>query len=99
MLPPPRLLKIFVTHLGLHEVIVAAPSQRAAIEAWAAPANLFSRGRAWDTHGRGVYAIALEHPGRVFARPLGSDKAFKLVSADHQMKRAAAPENDGPSES
>lgn len=78
----PRLLKIFVTQIGLHETIVAATSQRAAIAAWDVAENVFARGRAYDTRERGVYAIALEHPGQVFARPAGSGKPFKPVSGE-----------------
>lgn len=73
-------LKIYVTQIGLHETIVAVASQRAAIEALGIEANAFARGHAHDVRDReGAYAIALEQPGRVFARPAGSDKPFKPV--------------------
>lgn len=94
MMPPPRLLKIFVTQIGLHETIVATTSQRAALKAWGADRDLFGRGRAFNTLERGAYEVALENPGQVFARPAGSDKPFKPVS-EAQNQRAATREDDG----
>lgn len=86
-------LKVYVTRIGLHETIVAAPSQRAALEAWGAEQDLFSKGKAWDTRDPDTCAAALPHPGVVLARPLGSDKPYKPVST--RSKRAAT-EGDGP---
>ncbi|HRO02414.1 MAG TPA: hypothetical protein PLS69_02265, partial [Terricaulis sp.] len=80
MAAPRTPLKVFVTQIGLHEVIVAAPSQRAALEAWGATRNLFATGRAYDTRDPGVCAVALAEPGRVFARPMGGDKPFCAVA-------------------
>jgi len=88
-------LKVFVTQIGLHEVIVAAPSQRAALEAWGATRNLFATGRAYDTRDPEVCAAALAAPGQVFARPHGSGKPFRAVAAN---EKAAAQEGDGLSD-
>lgn len=74
-------LKVFVTHIGLHETIVAAVSQRAALDAWGATQDLFSKGKAWDTRDPDTCAAALSQPGVVLARPIGTEKAFKPVGA------------------
>lgn len=86
-------LKVFVTYIGVHEVIVAAVSQAAALEAWGATRNLFLTGRAHDTRDRDVCAVALAQPGQVFARPRGSTKPFKPIN-----DKAAAREGDGLSD-
>lgn len=83
-------LKVYVTHIGVHEVIVAAVSQRDALAAWGIERNLFSSGRAYDTRDKDVCAVALASPGQVFARPRGSDKPFKPIN-----DKAAAREGDG----
>lgn len=85
-------LKVFVTQIGLHEVIVAASSQRAALAAWGVARNLFATGRAHDTRDPDVCAVALAAPGQVFARPHGSGKPFRAVNAND---KAAAREGDG----
>jgi len=74
-------LKVFVTQIGLHETIVAAPSQRVALEAWGASQDWFSKGKAWDTRDPDTCAAALSQPGVVLARPLGTNKPFKPVGA------------------
>ena len=37
-------LKVFRTPIGFHDAYVAAPSQKAALEAWGAEGNLFAQG-------------------------------------------------------
>ena len=41
-----RALKVYRTPIGFHDAYVAAPSQKAALAAWGADANLFARGSA-----------------------------------------------------
>jgi hypothetical protein len=94
-------LKVYVTRIGFHETIVAAPSQRAALAAWGVTRNLFSNGRAHDTRDAEMCRLALSLPGQVFARPAGSGKPFKLVTANDagaQSERAATLLDDGPPE-
>ena len=86
-------LKVFVMHVGMHEVIVAATSQRAALEAWGVTRNLFATGRAYDTRDKDACKAALAVPGQVLARPRGSDKPFRPVN-----DKAAAREGDGLSD-
>jgi hypothetical protein len=92
-------LKVYVTQIGFHETIVAAYSQRAALAAWGVTRNLFASGRAHDTRDDEICRIALALPGQVFARPAGSGKPFRPVSANDpgpQNERAAIHEDDGP---
>jgi predicted nucleic acid-binding Zn-ribbon protein len=37
-------LKVFRTPIGFHDAYVAAPSQKAALEAWGADSNIFAQG-------------------------------------------------------
>ena len=37
-------LKVYRTPIGFHDAYVAAPSQKAALQAWGSDANLFARG-------------------------------------------------------
>ena len=37
-------LKVFRTPIGFHDAYVAAPSQKAALEAWGSDSNLFAAG-------------------------------------------------------
>ena len=39
-----RALKVFRTAAGFHDAYVAAPSRKAALEAWGADVDLFARG-------------------------------------------------------
>ncbi|MET4035820.1 hypothetical protein ABIB94_007521 [Bradyrhizobium sp. JR7.2] len=50
-----RKLKTFQTSLGFYDLAVAAPSMKAALEAWGADSNLFHQGVAKETgrSGRG----------------------------------------------
>lgn len=93
---PQTPLKVFVTQIGMHDVIVAAPSQREALAAWGVARNLFATGRAYDTRDQAVCAAALAAPGQVFARPAGSTKPFRAVTGTLENERAATLEDDGP---
>ena len=67
-------LKVFRTPIGFHDAYVAAPSQKAALEAWGADSNLFARGEAEVVEaGSGPGAKeALERPGAVIRVLRGS---------------------------
>lgn len=59
-------LKVFKTPIGFHDAYVAAPSRKAALDAWGAGTDLFSAGIAElaGTDGEGAKA-ALARPGEV----------------------------------
>ena len=61
-------LKVFRTPIGFHDAYVAAPSQKAALKAWGADANLFARGAAERVTDPALMAEALAAPGKVIKR-------------------------------
>ena len=72
-----RKLKVFRTHLGFHDLIVAAPSKKAALEAWGAGPHLFSQGFAGVTDDPRLVKAALAKPGVVLKRQFGSTDEFR----------------------
>jgi hypothetical protein len=61
-----RKLKVFKTPIGFHDAYVAAPSRKAALEAWGTTTDLFSAGLAEPVTGDGEGAkAALAKPGEV----------------------------------
>jgi hypothetical protein len=47
-----RKLKVFCTAIGFHDAYVAAPSMKAALEAWGADVSLFAAGHRPQADGR-----------------------------------------------
>jgi len=72
----PRKLKTYVTSVGFFEQAVAAPSMKAALEAWGAGANLFQQGFAKETDDPSIVAATMARPGVVLKRAVGSKGAF-----------------------
>lgn len=73
----PRKLKTYRTSLGFFDQAVAAPSMKAALEAWGADSNLFHQGVATQTDDPEIVAATMEKPGVVLRRPVGSNGRFK----------------------
>src|SRR4051794_33423918 len=71
-----RKLKVFQTSLGFFDLAIAAPSMKAALEAWGADSNLFHQGAAKESHDPDVIAATMARPGVVLRRPVGTDQAF-----------------------
>lgn len=65
-------LKVYRTPIGFHDAYVAAPSQKAALEAWGADANLFARGMAEVVTDAELTTEPLARPGEVIKRLRGS---------------------------
>ena len=61
----PRKLKVFRTPIGFHDAYVAAPSQKAALEAWGADSNLFAQGVAEVVTDPDLTEAPLKRPGEV----------------------------------
>ena len=77
--PGRRRLKVFNTPAGFHNAYVAAPSRKAALEAWGAGTDLFSAGIAEEVKeptGKAAKA-ALERPGEVVREGRGGEKEEK----------------------
>jgi hypothetical protein len=72
----PRKLKTFQTSLGFYDLAIAAPSMKAALEAWGAGSNLFHQGAAKETDDPEVVTATMSKPGVVLKRPAGSNGRF-----------------------
>ena len=72
----PRKLKTYQTSLGFYDLAIAAPSMKAALEAWGAGSNLFHQGVAKESSDPEVIAATMSKPGVVLRRPVGSDAPF-----------------------
>jgi hypothetical protein len=72
-----RKLKTYQTSLGFFDQAIAAPSMKAALEAWGADSNLFHQGAAKESHDPEIIAATLAKPGVVLRRPVGTDRPFR----------------------
>jgi hypothetical protein len=71
-----RKLKTYQTSLGFFDQAIAAPSMKAALEAWGADSNLFHQGAAKESDDPDVVAATMTKPGVVLRRPVGTDRPF-----------------------
>jgi colicin import membrane protein len=72
-----RKLKVFQTSIGFYDLAIAAPSMKAALEAWGADSNLFHQGVAKESKDPDVIAATIAKPGVILRRPVGSDGSFR----------------------
>lgn len=72
-----RKLKTYQTSLGFFDQAIAAPSMKAALEAWGADSNLFHQGAAVESADPDVVAATMAKPGVVLKRPVGSTGPFR----------------------
>ena len=72
-----RKLKTYQTSLGFFDMAIAAPSMKAALEAWGSKSNLFHQGFAREVDDPDVIAATISKPGVILRRPVGSDGPFK----------------------
>src|SRR5947199_3967534 len=91
-----RKLKTYQTSLGFFDLAIAAPSMKAALEAWGANNNLFHQGFARESDDNKVIAAAMAKPGIVLRRPVGSDVAFREHAALPSAASLEAPAQRGP---
>ena len=85
----PRKLKVFRTPTGFHDAYVAAPSRKAALEAWGAEADLFARGSAEQVTDARLTAEPLARPGEVIRVSRG-DLAAQLKALGPKKKPVAS---------
>jgi colicin import membrane protein len=62
--------------VGFFDLAIAAPSMKAALEAWGSKTNLFHQGFAKETDDPAIVAATLAKPGVVLRRPVGSEGGF-----------------------
>ena len=71
-----RKLKTHQTSLGFYDLALAAPSMKAALEAWGAESNLFHQGVAKESEDPEVVAATMAIPGVILRRPVGPNGPF-----------------------
>jgi colicin import membrane protein len=72
-----RKLKTYQASVGFFDLAIAAPSMKAALEAWGSNSNLFHQGVAKESSDPDVIAAAMSKPGIILRRPVGSNGPFK----------------------
>lgn len=77
----PRKLKTYTTSIGFFDLAIAAPSMKAALEAWGSRQNLFHQGLAEETNDPDIMAATLQKPGVVLRRAVGTNAAFQENAA------------------
>lgn len=88
-------LKVFRTASGFHDAYVAAPSRKAALEAWGATTDLFSAGAAELVTDPALTKEPLANPGKVIRKVRGSTEDHVAALGDAPARKAkAAPEPD-----
>jgi hypothetical protein len=71
-----RRLKTYQTSQGFFDLAIAAPSMKAALEAWGATSNLFHQGFAREADDPRIIAAAMDSPGIVLKRAVGTRGPF-----------------------
>ncbi len=85
-------LKVFRTPIGFHDAYVAAPSMKAALEAWGSSTNLFSQGAAELVTDPKLTKAPLARPGEVVRVPRGSEgEHFKALGRTEKRARKPSP--------
>jgi hypothetical protein len=64
-------LKVYRVPVGFHDAYVAAPSQKAALEAWGSDSNLFAQGITEQVSDPELMKEALDRPGEVIKKLRG----------------------------
>lgn len=86
-------LKVYSTPIGFHDALVAAPSQKAALEAWGASTNLFTQGSAHFVTDAKLAKVPLQNPGQVVKVARGTHAEQLAALANQQRpKRKSEPE-------
>jgi hypothetical protein len=88
----PKKLKVFRTAIGFHDAYVAAPSKKAALEAWGSTRDLFASGAAERVEDPDLMRAPLAEPGVVIRRSRGglAEQLAALPADQPKGKRPAA---------
>jgi len=92
-------LKVFRTPIGFHDAYVAAPSQKAALEAWGSDHDLFARGVAERVENPELTREPLEKPGTVIRRLRGTTAEQLAALPPDAPRRRGSEKPAGPIES
>jgi colicin import membrane protein len=63
--------------MGFFDLAIAAPSMKAALEAWGSNSNLFHQGFATEADDPRIIAATMKKPGVILRRPVGSHEPFQ----------------------
>lgn len=66
---PPR-IKVFRTHIGMRDYVVATSGRKAALEAWDVSRDLFATGEAELTDDPKAIKAAMSNIGKAVAMPI-----------------------------
>ena len=95
--PRKQKLKVFRTPIGFNDAYVAAPSRKAALEAWGADANIFAQGIAEEVTDPKLTEEPLARPGEVIRRLRGShDEHVAALGKEGPKSKAKAKEAPKP---
>ena len=83
-------LKVFRTASGFHDSYVAAPSRKAALEAWGAGTDLFSAGAAELVTDPALTEEPLANPGKVIKRVRGSPEEHVAALGEAPVRKPKA---------
>ena len=89
-------LKVFRTPIGFHDAYVAAPSRKAALEAWGAEGNLFAQGIAEEVTDAKLMEEPLARPGEVIRKARGSAEEHLAAADAIPRRKAKAADGSGP---
>ncbi|MET4665654.1 hypothetical protein [Sphingomonas sp. PvP056] len=96
----PRALKVFRTPIGFHDAYVAAPTKKAALEAWGSTHDLFARGIAEIVTDPALTEEPLATPGKVIKRSRGTTaEQIAALPTVERPDRAASGDEDEPQRS
>jgi len=89
-------LKVFRTPIGFHDAYIAAPSQKAALEAWGSDKDLFSSGAAERIDDPELMREPLANPGKVIRKLRGTmaEHMAALPKDSPAPRRKTAPSED-----
>ena len=85
-----RALKVWRTAIGFHDAYVAAPTKKAALEAWGADRNLFTSGRAEEVTDARLTKAPLAAPGDVI-KVLRGSAAEQFAALEKTAPRQQRP--------
>lgn len=88
-----RALKVYKTSIGFHDAYVAAPSQKAALDAWGSDKNLFARGVAEIVTDPKLVKDALAQPG-VVIRKLRGTPAEQIAALPKARPKSGKPKSE-----
>ncbi|MFC7499097.1 hypothetical protein ACFQRC_07665 [Enterovirga sp. GCM10030262] len=89
----PRALRVYRLPIGFHDAYVAAPTQKAAIEAWGSDKDVFQRGQAELVTDAELTKEPLENPGKVIKRLRGTaaEQIAALAETPAPASKRSAP--------